>query len=102
MVVNLNDRDRSGFLDPAGQILFDLRSEGRNPPIVNDVLESRSLSVGAIAEIAVHFQHGLADLPHVAPLDVTERKGQERKRLLRARCRPETSAYQNVVSHNAA
>ncbi len=74
----------TGFGSASGmtQVFLDLGAEGRQAPVVDDVLEPRPLAVGAIAEVAEDLQHRLADLPHVGPVDVAERNGQERERLL--------------------
>ena len=80
------------------EVLLDLGAEGRHAPVVNDVLEPGSLAVGAIAEVAKDLEDRLADREHVAAVDVTERHGQEWKRLLRARGRAQPAADQDVVT----
>ena len=44
------------------QVLLDLRPEGRQAPVVDDVLEPGPLAVGAVAEVAEDLEDRLADL----------------------------------------
>ena len=80
------------------EVLFDLGAEGRHSPVVNDVLEPGSLAVGAVAEVAKDLEDRLADLEHVAAIDVAKRQRQERKRLLCTRGRAQPAADQDVVA----
>ena len=69
---------------------------------MDDVLEPRPLAVRAVAEIAEDLEHGLADLEHLVAIDVAERHGQERERLLGARRGPQAAADQHVVTGDLA
>src|SRR5271157_4436495 len=102
VVIDVGHDDRPRLGQRVAQVLLDLGPKRGHTPVVDDVLEPGPLAVRAVAEIAKDLEHGLADRERLLTIDIAERDGQKRERLVGARGGAQAAAHKHVVADDPA
>ena len=87
-----------GGCERVAEILFDLVAEAVEAPIVNEVLHAGDFAVGAVAEVALHFDDRDAQIDDAVGIDVAQRQGDGREGFLGAGRNAEAAADEHVVA----
>src|SRR5205809_6891204 len=98
MVLDIRHLDWGGRRERTTELTLHLIAEPVEPLLVEEILEARMAPVAAVAVIALHLDHGLGHLPHLAGSGEAQRVGEPRIGVRFAVGAAHAAAHQHVES----
>src|SRR5436190_1963211 len=98
MVLDIPHLDWGGRRERTTELTLHLIAEPVEPLLVEQILEARMAPVAAVAVIALHLDHGLRHLPHLAGSGEAQRVGEPRIGVRFAVGAAHAAAHQHVES----
>jgi hypothetical protein len=97
-VVEAPDLDRSRRRKRVAEVLFDFGAEAVDAPVVDEVFHAGDFAVGAVAEVALHFDDRDAEVDDPFGFDVAQRQRDGGECFLGAGGDAEAAAHEHVVT----